>query len=122
MEKGIKSQILPTPRFGAKIKDKKVNFGKLLKKTIKRYNKSLNIKNNKSKNEPIVSKGMHKKRSLKLPFVKIHSQEKDNFSNFLQKKFELRNDFDESHTQEFLNEKEIVFEKLILNDKIIEHN
>ena len=122
MEQRKISVLPPTPRFGTKINDEKINFCKLLKKSIKKCSKSLKIKNEKLENEPIVSKGIDKKRSLDLPYVRIHSEDKNNFSILLKKKFQLRNDFDENHTQEFLNDKEIAFEEVILSDEINEQN
>ena len=129
MEQGKISVPLPTPRFGTKKEDEKINFCKLLKKCIKKHSKSLNTKNKKFENETFPYKGINKKRSLHLPLVKINiscvrkdSQDKNKFSNFLKKKFYLRNDFDENHTQEFLNDKEIAFEEVILSDEIIEQS
>ena len=109
-----------TPRFGTDKKDKKIDFGKLLKKNIKKLSKSLSIKKRRHRKKKNDSIKIKKKRHINSPSPKKPSLDINNFSNLLKKKFHIRDDFDESHTQEILHEKEIAFEKPILSDETFE--
>ena len=90
---------------------KKVKVKKI-KNKIKEKNKSKSKEKSKNKHESSASK---KKiiSSISLPV----EQKYDNpFDSFLKKRIKLRDDFDKNHSENFLNEKELAFQKFQMDE------
>ena len=127
---------VPTPHFGISI-DNKYSVEGLLEKRISKssknfpeYVKSLENSKKKSKSK---SKEKSKKKSkersnkkhksskdkktkitsLSLP---IEQKYENTFDIFLKKKLQLRNDFDQNHSEKFLSEKELAFQEFEMDE------
>ena len=126
----------PTPRFGYSKNNKTLADGSLGKRSSKsskdfsQYAKSFekNQKKSKSKSkEKSKRKSKEKSKnkdksskdkknkitSLSLP---IEQQYENPLYIFLKKKIQLRNDFDQSHTEKFLSEKELAFQEFEMTE------
>lgn len=112
---------LPTPTFGRALKDQPIRQSVSSLVTFPKSSTVLislleSNKLNEHKNQKSKSKSKSKRKSKSKSKKKYSSDNfgmlriKNQFEEFLQKKIILRNDYDQKNTNEFLKEKELVFD------------
>ena len=122
----MEDQVIPetTPRFGL---PKKTDFLKLLKKELKKQKQNRKYKkgSNSSLNNSKITKNSNLDENLNLKKTSHDERElaiERWFCDYPDKRFKLRNDYDQDHSKKFLQEKEKAFEKLDFCDDLLPNN
>ena len=114
-----------TPRFGLSAQ---TDFFTLLKKVVKTENPNIILDETKHHSKLNNSKNEKKSNSIKkFSLTKSPQMNKELaierwFCDYPNKRLILRNDYDQDHSQKFLLEKEIAFEKLNFCDSLLMNN